>query len=779
MAQTYPVAQSAARAERRFLTLEQGLYLILAVLSLIAHLYVLGGRALHHDETLHAEYSWRLYQGQGYTHDPLLHGPFLYYFTAFVFLIFGDTDATVRFAAAIFGMVALLLPALLRREMGRGGALLASAYLLISPVFLYVSRFIRHDIFAVTFELLAVIALVRYIHRERPGWHYLFAAALGLMLATMETFYLFLLILGSYLVIVLLGSVSRKLVALPVLFGALAVLALKGLPLLGAVGPLPLPTESQALEVRHQPDNNWGAYFAKLGPVVGPLLRHPAVLVVLLLSAIFAGALAWLLWIRRDSSGSTLWRRAAGQAAPGSLLYAVDRVPGRQWFWAIALAAAIYAVFYTAVLSSPGQPNTTGLVTGVLGSFLYWLGQHEVRRGGQPAHYYLFQLALYEPLLLLFGGAGLLMVIRRLVRMMRRDTAGAAETLPGPDRTVVSGRVYRRRQAAGESLFLPGLLAWWSIFAILIYSWAGEKMPWLTIHLVLPLALLSAWAVARLGAWALRDGVSWTTWVLAGMALTLTVPALILLVFTSVDPAKSVQAWRWPLLVLLALALLISGAWVLGNRRQAAIAVLGASLALLLPLTIRSSLRLSFVNGDVPVEPMVFVQTSPDVARVMRDLHRASLLQGDRLDMAIRYDNETIWQWYLRNYRNTEGSGGQVLGQIDDDVQALFLLQENVQANADQLDGFVQQRYPLRWWFPECDVYRFPATDAEGCGPNPGATSLLERFLRRPWDGKAVSEMWQFWIHRRLPAPLGSSDWVLLVRPEIAHVFGLSGALDQ
>lgn len=774
MARTYPVARSTLRFAPRLLTLEQTLYLLLAVLSLFLRLFLLGSRALHHDETLHAQYAWRLYRGEGYTHDPLLHGPFLYYFTALIYFFFGDSDTTARLGAAIFGMVAVLLPVLLRRELGRGGALLASAYLLISPIFLYVGRFIRHDIFAVTFELLAVIGLVRYLRSERPGWHYLFAAALGLMLATMETFYLFILILGSYLVLALLVSISRRLLALLFGYGLLAGLSLMLLPRLPAIGPIPIPTEAQALDVRNQPDNNWAAYFAKLGPVVGPLLRHPAIIALLVLTAAFGLLLAWRLWIAKDSAGRSLWRRAADRAPRGSLLYAVDRVPARQWLWAILLATAIYAVFYTAVLSSPTQPNTTGLVTGVLGSLLYWLGQQGVRRGGQPAHFYLFQLALYEPLLLLFGAAGVALVLRRLYRSWREPrpaiyTGAHNGNLPAPQLV----EYVHSRRAGSEGLLLPGLLAWWSVFALLIYTWAGEKMPWLTVHLVLPLALLSGWALARMLAWAGRDGVARLTWVLAGIALALIVPSLILLGVTSADAQKNAQAWYWPVLIVLVIALLIGGAAVLGGVRQGVLAGIGMALLLLLPLTIRSSLRLSFVNGDIPVEPMVFVQTAPDVPRVMRDLERVALLYGRQRDLPIRYDNETIWQWYLRNYSRTEGSGGQLLGPIPQDVQVVFLLQENLAANESQLDGFVRQRYPLRWWFPECEVYRFPKTDKE-CGPNSGASSLLERFLRRPLDGKAVSELWQFWINRRLPAPLGSVDWVLLVRPELANEFGLS-----
>jgi hypothetical protein len=277
--------------------------------------------------------------------------------------------------------------------------------------------------------------------------------------------------------------------------------------------------------------------------------------------------------------------------------------------------------------------------------------------------------------------------------------------------------------------------------------------------------------------WATRDGVARLVWLLGGMGIVIIIPALLLLNVTARDGRTVQSIWFWPLLMLVAVTFLLSSTAILFGRRQALFALLTLALLLLVPFTMRSSLRLSFVNGDIPVEPMVFVQTSPDVAQAMRDLDRVAALTGGHYDMPVRYDNETVWQWYLRNYKHTEGSGGQVLGEITDDVQVVFLLQENLQANIESLDGFVQQRYPLRWWFPECEVYRLPASDKE-CGPNPGGSSLLSRFLRRPWDGAAIAETWKFVIDRQLPAPLGSSDWVLLVRPQIAPQFGLGSAVE-
>ena len=42
-------------------------------------------RVLHHDESLHAYYSWVLYKGDGYIHNPMMHGPFQFFLTAGLF----------------------------------------------------------------------------------------------------------------------------------------------------------------------------------------------------------------------------------------------------------------------------------------------------------------------------------------------------------------------------------------------------------------------------------------------------------------------------------------------------------------------------------------------------------------------------------------------------------------------------------------------------------------------------------------------------------------------
>ena len=167
------------------------MFLVILGLSIITRLWGLGDRALHHDETLHADYSYSLFAGLGFVHDPLLHGPFLYVMGAVGYFFFGDNDATARISPALFSIALGLTPYLLRREIGRTGAIVASIVMLASPVFLYIGRFFRHDIYTVLFEVLVITAIIRYARSREPQWLIVGAVALSLMLTTLETTYLY------------------------------------------------------------------------------------------------------------------------------------------------------------------------------------------------------------------------------------------------------------------------------------------------------------------------------------------------------------------------------------------------------------------------------------------------------------------------------------------------------------------------------------------------------------------------------------------------------------
>ena len=77
-------------------TLEQCIYILVFAVAVFTRLYILGVRPYHHDESIHAFFSWKITQdGVGdYKYDPVYHGPLLYYASALMMRLFGDSDFT-------------------------------------------------------------------------------------------------------------------------------------------------------------------------------------------------------------------------------------------------------------------------------------------------------------------------------------------------------------------------------------------------------------------------------------------------------------------------------------------------------------------------------------------------------------------------------------------------------------------------------------------------------------------------------------------------------------
>ncbi len=186
-------------------------YLAIMALAFALHFWDLGARALHHDESLHATYSYYLYKGGGYRHDPLMHGPVLFHLTAFMYFLFGVSNATARFAAAFAGTALVFMPYLLRRWLGRWGALSAALLLTFSPAMLYYSRFIREDIFVALWAAGLFAAIWRYTREGRAVWLYAAMAFLALGFANKELTFMLAAIVLVYTNVVLALRLSMPL----------------------------------------------------------------------------------------------------------------------------------------------------------------------------------------------------------------------------------------------------------------------------------------------------------------------------------------------------------------------------------------------------------------------------------------------------------------------------------------------------------------------------------------------------------------------------------------
>ncbi len=206
---------------------EKALYWLFIILAALSRLWDLGNRVMSHDETVHVQWSWYLFQGRGYAHTPLSHGPFLFHVTALNYYLFGDSDWSARLLPAVMGIALVALPYFLRRWLGRSGALVTSFLLLISPSLLYYSRYIRHDIPIIVWTLIAIWAIFSYLRRDQASssslheepaaavspsgetrYLIILAAALSLMFATKEVAFIYIAIFGLFLVILFFAQLG-------------------------------------------------------------------------------------------------------------------------------------------------------------------------------------------------------------------------------------------------------------------------------------------------------------------------------------------------------------------------------------------------------------------------------------------------------------------------------------------------------------------------------------------------------------------------------------------
>lgn len=192
------------------LRLEHVLHLAVLAIACLLRLLWLGDRPLHHDESIHAYYSWRILTvgPSDYRYDPVYHGPALYYLTALCEWIFGQTEAAARaFAVACgLGLVALAWP--LRTLIGRREALFYAALITLSPTLGYYSRSLRHDVPIAFFTFSALVAFLHFIRSGLRRHAYLAGIAIGFAAATKEDIYLSAFIFANALWLVGLGRIA-------------------------------------------------------------------------------------------------------------------------------------------------------------------------------------------------------------------------------------------------------------------------------------------------------------------------------------------------------------------------------------------------------------------------------------------------------------------------------------------------------------------------------------------------------------------------------------------
>ncbi len=187
------------------------LFLLVFGLGLFLRIVVPTFKLLHHDEAIHAWFSYELITKGTYLYDPMYHGPLLYYLTGAAFSLFGDSDLVVRLLPGVFGacIIPLIYGIYRLGWLDRNHAIWAVFFVAISPDLVYFSRFLRHDIFQLFFTVLLVFAVLAYLKYGRFRYAALagVAAACGLCLKEDMPFTLF--IFGSFFLVLLFSRRIR------------------------------------------------------------------------------------------------------------------------------------------------------------------------------------------------------------------------------------------------------------------------------------------------------------------------------------------------------------------------------------------------------------------------------------------------------------------------------------------------------------------------------------------------------------------------------------------
>ena len=165
--------------DRHWPTVETGLWILLAAMSLTLRLARLDVAPLAADEVHEALAAWRLAAGSGVPAGG--YSPFLLGVNGLLFAVAGTGDGLARLPTALLGSLLPLTLWLLRRRIGRWGALMAGLYLACSPAALFGARHLDGTVVSALGVMLLLGGLTRFL--DGGGRRWLFVAAGGLAVA--------------------------------------------------------------------------------------------------------------------------------------------------------------------------------------------------------------------------------------------------------------------------------------------------------------------------------------------------------------------------------------------------------------------------------------------------------------------------------------------------------------------------------------------------------------------------------------------------------------------
>lgn len=812
------------------LTYEVAIFLLIIVAVVVTRLLNLEARVMSHDESLHTYFSYLLYKGQGYQHTPMMHGPFQFHLIALTYYLFGVNDFTSRIPSVVFSIATIWMVWYWRRYLGRAGALIAGLLLVISPYLLYYGRYVRNETYAGFSGILMLYAILRYLETGGRKYLYLVSATLLLHFTAKETAFIYSAQAMLYLAIYFIARVTRdtwgdrikhyRWFIITLAIGILLIGTALGIGLANKAGGTLTATETampanptESILPFSEPENGLSSV-ALLSVLAMAFFTVSISLLItgyswrrlreersfdlliligtLVLPNLTAFAIKFTESMHHVSIPTSEAEVRSLSSQPQAIIviglalaamFLISIVVGIIWnrniWWKAALLFwGPYVVLYTTIFT-----NSAGFFTGTLGSLGYWLVQQGVERGSQPWYFYLLvQIPVYEFLPALGLMLALFLGLRRKIRTIPASLDGNEENPPLPTTEPLTPEEINFKNTFS-------LLVWWTFTSLAAFSYAGEKMPWLTYHITLPMILITGWALGHV-----LESIDWVDlrnqrpWIVLALTIVfLTSLAMSLMAVFSPTPPfqgkdlESLQAtgnFLLPAIAALASAgalLYLLNGW---NPRQLFRTATISLFVLLVVLTTRASFRASYITYDQATEYLVYAHGASGIKQIMAQAREISQRTTGGMELALAYDASApdtgvSWPfvWYLREYTNQRSFDVPTRSLRD----SAFVIVD--QKNFDKIEtalgpGFYRFDY-IRMWWPNQDYFSLtsprdksePFYDGYPCKGWLGFLKLFRgtdfsRICNAVNDPNIRAGIWDIWLNRdytRYAAATGSA----------------------
>lgn len=173
------------------------------LVGVILRCWDIANRPLHNDEGVNYFFieSIRREGFFRYSHENY-HGPTYFYLTALFTFLFGDSEFGLRSSAIVAGIGVMALPLLLRKLESDLFVLIATALVALSSSLVFYSRYAIHETFFLFSGGLLALSMYRWRMLGKTVDIYAAFLALGLLIATKETFIVSLACIGLSFVLI-------------------------------------------------------------------------------------------------------------------------------------------------------------------------------------------------------------------------------------------------------------------------------------------------------------------------------------------------------------------------------------------------------------------------------------------------------------------------------------------------------------------------------------------------------------------------------------------------